>query len=318
MGEERVRELGERAMLSIESRPWLDVPSYKLEHGVALTLNLLGNRTWRVRSFLHGTWFGHPLHPLLTDVPIGAWTAALVLDGLDAVRPRPPGYREATRATVAVGLAGGAAAALAGLADWQHVHDNARRTGLVHGLLNAGALGLCAASWAERRRGRLVRARAASALGYVATLASGYLGGSLVYRHRIGTDHADRSFEPRDFLPTVHERELEDDVPHRVEVEGIAVALVRHRGRIHALGDRCPHLGGPLGQGWLQDGALVCPWHGSHFTLEDGTAERGPATAPATCFEVRVRGGVVEVRRRPAVPATTPDLAIANRQEVDA
>jgi nitrite reductase/ring-hydroxylating ferredoxin subunit len=77
------------------------------------------------------------------------------------------------------------------------------------------------------------------------------------------------------------------------------VVLVRRRGRIHALGERCAHFGGPLADGEVRDDAIVCPWHGSRFSLEDGRVLDGPATMPQPCFETRVRDGFVEIRRRP-------------------
>jgi uncharacterized membrane protein len=175
---------------------------------MTLALNLLGPAGVRVRDFLHGRWFGHPLHPLLTDIPAGAWTAALVLDGMAVLAPRPAGFNDAARAAVGTGLAGAAAAALAGLADWQFTHDNARRVGLVHGTLNTAATALYCLSWAQRRRGAGRRARWAGAAGWAVMAASSYLGGSLVYRHRIGVDHSDKELEPRQFTAVLAESEL--------------------------------------------------------------------------------------------------------------
>ena len=90
-----VRRTAERAMHLIERQKWLDAPGYKLEHGVALTFNLLGARARPLQDLLHGVWLGHPLHPVVTDVPLGAWTTALVLDTADMVAPRPHGFRRA-------------------------------------------------------------------------------------------------------------------------------------------------------------------------------------------------------------------------------
>ena len=85
----------------------------------------------------------------------------------------------------------------------------------------------------------------------------------------------------------------------RAEVNGLRVVLVRRAARVYALGERCSHLGGPLAEGEVRDEAIVCPWHGSRFALEDGRVLDGPATMPQPCFETRVRDGFVEVRRRP-------------------
>lgn len=69
-GEEGVRRVAERLVESIEGQEWLDKPGYRLEHGMAFAFNLLGERSERVRDFLHGTWLGDPLHPVLTNLPI--------------------------------------------------------------------------------------------------------------------------------------------------------------------------------------------------------------------------------------------------------
>lgn len=110
--------------------------------------------------------------------------------------------------------------------------------------------------------------------------------------------------------------ELETGVPRLVEVDGVDVVLVCQDGRIHAFAARCPHLGGPLAEGWLYDGTLVCPWHGSRFDLTSGQSVRGPATSPVPCLDTRVRHGLVEVRRRPVVPGANPGSVVANEQRV--
>ena len=82
-----VSKFGESAVAVVERQQWLDAPGYKLEHGLSLVLTTLGRRGRGLQDLLHGTWLGHPLHPALTDVPLGAWTAAMVLDAADAVSP---------------------------------------------------------------------------------------------------------------------------------------------------------------------------------------------------------------------------------------
>ena len=90
-----------------------------------------------VRNVLDGVWFGNPLHPALTDVPLGAWTTALVLDLAGS---------EAADSALAVGILGAAPAALTGLNDWSHLKDDERRIGIVHALLNTMGLALNVAS----------------------------------------------------------------------------------------------------------------------------------------------------------------------------
>lgn len=296
----------EAASRASERLTWLDGPSYRLEHGIALVFTVFGGASDRVRNALNGTYVGHPVHPILTAVPIGAWTAAVLLDAVDTLSPRPPGFREAAQLTVGLGVAGSVASAVTGLADWQYTHDETRRAGLVHGIVNTAALGLCAASWRDRRRGGHRRARLYSGLGYGLSVAGSFLGGNLVFRHQIGVDHSTNELGPPDFLPVLPVSELEAGQPRRVVAEGVGIVLVRDGTQIHALGERCPHLGAPMVDGWLYRGELVCPWHGSCFALADGAATRGPASAPLPTYQVRQRAGRIEVRRRPGVRSQPP------------
>jgi nitrite reductase/ring-hydroxylating ferredoxin subunit/uncharacterized membrane protein len=297
----------------VQKQAWLDGPSYKVEHAVALVLNLLGNASRPVRDALHGTWLGHPVHPILTDLPVGAWTATVVLDATG--RRRAAGYRDAATTTLAVGIAGAAAAAATGLADWQHTQDNARRVGLAHGTGNAAVLGLQLASWSARRRGAHRRGRLLSIGAYAGLLATAYLGGTLVFRERIGTTHAPDELEPRTFTRAVRFDSLAVGDPREVDVAGIPIVLVRESiDRVVALGGRCAHQGAPLGEGWIRRGALVCPWHGSAYELDTGAVRHGPATAPLPCYEVRRVDGWVEVRRRPFQVAASPGRSIVWQQ----
>ena len=100
----------------------------------------------------HGVWLGHPLHPALTDVPIGAWTAAVTLDVLD-MAAADDRLAAGADAAVALGLAGAVGSALTGLTDWHKTDGNARRIGMIHAVLNTTATTLYAFSLAARRGG---------------------------------------------------------------------------------------------------------------------------------------------------------------------
>ncbi|MGY2129401.1 Rieske 2Fe-2S domain-containing protein [Blastococcus sp. SYSU DS0617] len=292
-----VRSLFERALKSVERWEVLDAPSYPIEHGVSLTFLLTGRYARPLQDLLHGVWLGHPLHPALVTVPIGSWSAALAFDVLDATG-RSTAASDAARTAITVGVAGAVASAATGLTDWQHAHDQARRVGLVHAGLNSTALGLYTWSLADRARGKAVRARVTAAAGYTITLASAWLGGALSYRHGMGTDHAARSYEPRQFVDVAALADLPEGEPVPVDADGMPVVLVATGGAVQAVGGRCPHQAGPLGEGWLHRGELVCPWHGSRFDLATGEPTQGPSTAPLPCFDARIRDGRVEVRRR--------------------
>lgn len=296
----RFADLTERTVQTIERQHWLTPAEDALQRVVSAAFSGGGTFGRRVKDFLHGTWLGHPLHPVLTDVPVGAWTAAAVLDVAEAAGNGQASPTRRADDAIAVGVVGAVAAALAGLTDWQHTGGAARRTGLVHAVLNSVALGMYVGSLALRRRGRRPAGRRLAFAGFGVMLASAYLGGRLVYHDRVGVDHAEREAGPADFVRALPVAELAEGTPRRVEVAGVRVVLVRRESRVHALGEVCAHLGGPLADGAVQDGSLACPWHGSTFALEDGRVLSGPATLPQPRFEVRVRDGYVEVRRVPA------------------
>jgi nitrite reductase/ring-hydroxylating ferredoxin subunit/uncharacterized membrane protein len=248
--------------------------------------------TGGLRDALHGTWLGHPLHPALTDVPLGAWTAAVVLDGVACLRPGRGVNRAADLAT-AVGVVGALGAAASGAADWSRAGPTGRATGLLHASLN-GVVTLCfATSLAVRRRSARRVLRLA---GYGVGATAAWLGGHLVYRERLGVDHAERPDPSDRFSRALPLAELPEGRPVRAAVEGVAVVLVRQGDEIHALGDTCSHLAGPLSEGSLHAGAIRCPWHGSEFSLADGSVRHGPATMPQPCWEAQVRDGWVELR----------------------
>lgn len=81
------------------------------------------------------------------------------------------------------------------------------------------------------------------------------------------------------------------------DLEGTAVLLVRHRGCIYAVENRCTHDGSEMNEGFLDEsGALVCPHHGARFSLQDGAALSAPAYEPLTTFAVRVEAGCIALR----------------------
>jgi nitrite reductase/ring-hydroxylating ferredoxin subunit/uncharacterized membrane protein len=294
--ETRPGQLAADAAEALERQDRLQPIEEGLQRAVAAIFRAAGRPGRAVKNFLHGTWLGHPFHPVVTDVPLGAWTAALVFDALET---RDGRWSRPADGAVAIGVAGAVAAAASGLTDWQHTDAAPRRAGLAHAMLNTVALGLYVGSLALRRAGARRGGRRLAGAGFAVVMASAYLGGRLVYHHRIGVDHAQRDDQERGFERALPEAALPEGQPRRVEMHGLGVVLVRHQGRIWALGEQCSHLGGPLGEGSVEDGALTCPWHGSRFALTDGRVLDGPATMPQPCFEVRVRDGHVEVRRRP-------------------
>jgi nitrite reductase/ring-hydroxylating ferredoxin subunit/uncharacterized membrane protein len=284
---------------ALAEQSWLDAAAKPLQRAVKRVYEASGAAGQTVKNFLHGLWLGHPLHPVITDVPLGAFTAAVLLDGLE-VGTRRRSYGAGADAAVALGVTSSLAAAVAGLTDYQHVSGGARRVGLVHGLLNVVATALYGASWLARRRNRRAAGRQLGLAGYSVSLVSAYLGGHLVFDHRIGTNHAKDKAGPEDFIPVLPVTELVEGRLRRAEVRGTPILLVRRGEQIFALAETCAHLGGPLSEGWLVEDTVVCPWHQSRYRLSDGHVVDGPSAYDQPCLQTRVRNGQVEVRRAPA------------------
>ncbi|MBI2954062.1 MAG: Rieske 2Fe-2S domain-containing protein [Chloroflexi bacterium] len=276
-------------------RNWLDPVGDIIGNAIIQAKSAGGDRATRVLDFLHGVWLEHPLHPALTDVPVGAWTAACALDALDSIAPDEKLKRGADGA-ICIGIAAGLGAAAAGLADWHYLGGRNRRLGMLHGLLNLSAVIFYTVSLAMRRSQHRSSGSLLSILGYSLASFSAYLGGELVYGSGIGVDRTAWQRPPKEFVAVLPEAELEDNKPRRVDANGTPVMLLRRQGRIHALGHTCTHLGGPLSDGQIIDNAVVCPWHGSHFDLDSGRVVHGPATFPEKLYEVRVTNGQIEVK----------------------
>jgi nitrite reductase/ring-hydroxylating ferredoxin subunit/uncharacterized membrane protein len=248
-----------------------------------------------MKDVLSGTYVGHPLHPALTDVPIGSYAAASILDLLGGRR-----YEDAVNALLAVGIVTTLPTAAAGLADWSDTYGAEQRVGVVHALSNVAALSLFAGSLVARRTGRRGVGRALSLVGMTTLAAGGYLGGHLSYARGVGVNNAFYEHEPEDWTAVIDAGDLPSGSPTRVEANGAGVLLYRASDRIYAIGSRCSHAGGPLQEGKIDDGAMCveCPWHASVFRLEDGSVVHGPASVPQAAYDVRTRDGRIEVRRR--------------------
>lgn len=245
-----------------------------------------------VKDILSGRWLGHPLHPLLTDIPIGAWTSAMVLDLLGG-----EGGREAADRLVAVGVLSALPTAAAGLSDWSDYLGEERRIGLVHAAGNLAAVALYALSFASRRRGHRRSGVALSVLGASCATVGGYLGGHLSYVRGVNVNRNAWETGPGEWTPVMEDGDLVEGQPVAAPAGGIDVLLVRQGGRVHAIADRCGHAGAPLHEGTVEDGCIVCPWHGSVFRLADGDVVHGPATVAQPCFETRLEDGKILVRQ---------------------
>jgi len=244
-----------------------------------------------VRNLLSGTNLGHPLHPMLTDLPIGAWSMSTLLDSAGGARVQP-----AADLLVGVGILAAIPTALSGLNDWSDTTGKETRVGVVHASANVTALGLYVASWVVRRSGRRGRGKALGLVGFGVLVTGAYLGGHLSFVRAVNVNRTAFEARPREWTTVLGETELGEGEHRRVAAGEATVLLVRDGGRVYALANTCSHAGGPLDEGRFAAGCVVCPWHGSTFRLVDGSIVRGPASTPQPSYETRVRAGKIEIR----------------------
>jgi nitrite reductase/ring-hydroxylating ferredoxin subunit len=245
-----------------------------------------------LKDALSGTWLGHAVHPVLTDVVIAAFLSSTLLDvlgGDDGERAR--------RRLVGVGIAAAAPTVLTGVNDWadaEPADDGVRRAGLVHAVSNTTAVALYAGSLAgSRRAGVALRLGGAAAL-----MVGGYLGGYLTLTKGVGPVQTVYDPGPEDWTAAGDAASLQDGNPERVVVDDTPVLLLRDGDELFAIHDRCSHRGCSLSEGSVEGDEIVCACHGSRFDRRDGSVRQGPATAPQPAFEVRVQDDRVEIRRR--------------------
>ncbi len=272
----------------LEDSVWLD----PLVAGVKGTVNSIIRFPW-LRDVLHGVPLGHPVHPLGVQIPMGAWTSAAILDAV-------PGSERAAGILIGVGAVTAVPSAVAGFTDWSDLHEQQQRVGLVHAAGNLTATALYLASLVERSRGRQPRGKVLAYLGFATLAAAGFLGGHLSYRQAAGVNHSEDV--PHRFPVGWHSlaplNELVEGKLERRTVAEMPLLVFRQGEVVHVLSDVCSHLSGPLHEGELEErgeACVVCPWHGSAFSLRSGEVLGGPATAGQPRFSTRIVDGVVEV-----------------------
>ena len=173
-----------------------------------------------VKDLLAGTWLGHPLHPVLTDVPIGAWTSSWVLDVVGGEKVEP-----AADALLGVAIVSSLPTAAAGLADWGDTWGKTRRIGVAHAVGNVTALTVFGASLAARRAGRRKLGFALSTIGMGVASASAYLGGHLTFGKGIGVDNFCLSKAETKFSSAISKAELKGGCTHTGQTNALESAV---------------------------------------------------------------------------------------------
>ncbi|CAA9270606.1 MAG: Ferredoxin, 2Fe-2S [uncultured Acidimicrobiales bacterium] len=271
----------------IEGLSFLDPPSEAIGRFVSKAVP-----PGRLKDLLSGTWLGHALHPMLTDVPIGFWTSAWTLDMVGGKKSGA-----AARKLVGLGILAAVPTAATGASDWADTTGGERRVGLVHAAANSAALAAFVASYLHRRKGNRAKGIGWGSVGALSATVGGHLGGHLIDALGVGVDNTAFEVGPLDWLDVGSAADAAEGRPHVVDAAGVPVLIVREGSRLLALANRCTHRGGPLHEGPVRAGCVTCPWHGSIFRLEDGEVERGPAALPQPKYQAREREGRIEIRR---------------------
>jgi nitrite reductase/ring-hydroxylating ferredoxin subunit/uncharacterized membrane protein len=284
----------------LKGQKWLDKPAGWTQNVVQGFFKALGPLGRPSKDFLHGQkLLHHPLHPALTDVPLGAWTAGVIADYMAITTNLLP--RNAGTVALAIGVVVAYGAAATGYTDFAETYGLEMRTAFVHGLTMSTTITLMTISLVFRLVGDDFLYGPAVGLATAGLFLAGfgmYLGGHVVYRFGSRIDRVafveggpTRSFEavgaPSDFP----EGEMK-----MVEAKGMAVLMVRLNGHLYGIVNTCSHAGGPLAKGELQGEIVQCPWHGSRFSVVTGECHGGPATFPQPSLDVEEEEGVVRVK----------------------
>jgi nitrite reductase/ring-hydroxylating ferredoxin subunit/uncharacterized membrane protein len=280
-------------------QPFTERLSDTLQHWIGVIVGSQRKPPRRLKSLLNGTWFGHPLHPVITDVPVTAWILTAVFDIIWLISHTTWAAYGAF-VTVIVGLAGALGAIVTGLTDWSDTYGAERRVGLNHALFNAGATILYLVSFILRLLagpGDLIAAIIPGFVGLVSMIYAAYLGGDMVFIKGTGVNHTAWEAGSEDYEAVLPVEGVEENKLYRVTAAGVPVILLRQGLQFYAISATCPHAGGPLDEGPLTGDIIECPWHGSRFCMRDGRVLTGPATVNAPRYNVRVHNGQVEVKR---------------------
>src|SRR5215470_7840304 len=280
-------------------QPFTERLSDTLQHWIGVIVGSQRKPPRRLKSLLNGTWLGHPLHPVMTDVPITAWMITAVFDIIWLIA-HPTWAAYGAFVTVIVGLLGALGAIVTGLTDWSDTYGAERSIGFNHALFNTCATILYLVSFILRLLagpGDGIAAVILGLVGLASVLYAAYLGGDIVFTKGTGVNHTAWEAAGEDYEAVMPLESVEENKLYRVTVAGVPVALLRQGLQLYAISATCPHAGGPLDEGKLDSDVVECPWHGSRFCMRDGRVLTGPATVNAPRYDVRVRNGQIEVKR---------------------
>jgi nitrite reductase/ring-hydroxylating ferredoxin subunit/uncharacterized membrane protein len=280
----------------VRRQHWMEKWGDAIQGAVGGVYSGLGTPGRALKNVMHGTVLGHPLHPAITDVPIGAWTTGVIADYVAHFTSRIP--TEAGDIALAVGVLSGLAAGVTGYTDFHETFGQERRLALLHGLTNTVVLLLMVASlglrwWAGAGAHPLAVGLATA--GWVGVIFGGYIGGHLVFGTATMVNRS-AFLDGFEGAATVGQStDFPEGELRRADAGGMPVLMVRRGGRLFGISNVCSHAGGPLDEGTLDGHVVTCPWHGSRFDVRSGRVCGGPATFGMPSLRVIEVDGTVTV-----------------------
>ena len=259
---------------------------------------VLGRPGKWLQDFVNGTWLGHPLHPVLTDVVIGGATLIAVFD-LVTLFLGATGLETASLVGVGLVALSALGATATGLTEFKDTHTgNERNVVVLHGLINIIATSAYIASFFVRLGGSTDLGIWLSLAGVLILLVGGYIGGHIVFKYgyTVNRNAFAKGQRAKEWTPVIAAADVPEATPTKVMLGSTALVVVRRGDVVHALKATCSHAGGPLDQGELVGDTIVCPWHFSAFRLADGAVRHGPATSRQVRYDTRVNDLQIEVQ----------------------
>jgi nitrite reductase/ring-hydroxylating ferredoxin subunit len=257
----------------------------------------LGRPGKLLQDFLNGSWLGHSVHPVVTDVVVGGATAALLLQVLIW-------FGVADLEVALIWLLGltwlsGLSAIVTGLTDFKDTATGDERNVVgLHGEINIVATLLFIAAFVAAVAGMSGAAAWLLVAGYLVLSVGAFIGGHVVFKYgyMVNYNAFARGKRAREFIALLPVAELPEGTPTRAALGATGLVLVRRGDVVFALKETCPHAGGPLAEGHLDGDTIICPWHGSALRLSDGAVRHGPATSRQVAYRARISGEQVEVQ----------------------
>jgi nitrite reductase/ring-hydroxylating ferredoxin subunit len=257
----------------------------------------LGRPGKLLQDFLNGSWLGHSVHPVVTDVVVGGATAALLLQVLIW-------FGVADLEVALIWLLGltwlsGLSAIVTGLTDFKDTATGDERNVVgLHGEINIVATLLFIAAFVAAVAGMSGAAAWLLVAGYLVLSMGAFIGGHVVFKYgyMVNYNAFARGKRAREFTAVLPVAELPEGTPTRAALGATGLVLVRRGDVVFALKETCPHAGGPLAEGHLDGDTIICPWHGSALRLSAGAVRHGPATSRQVAYRARISGEQVEVQ----------------------